>query len=445
MKNKGCTRGPGGVMGKGPPNIDGFLGSDGLDDMVGLSDADMPWEQKPNPHLTSGLDGISNGGPMLPNEVDSPCLMRSSPGAAGPPMSVGHSPIMTNPSAASPSLASMQPSLQGVKVPDENLTPQQRQHREEQLATIRKMQQMLFPEHQGMIPGENPPEDGTQPGPGSGGPPGSLSQSGPGSVGPPTTVTGPGPTSGPTCPGPGSGPGPMDGMPPGGEMCNEGPPSGPGGMGPGGGMMPQRPMNMMQGNPGQPNMSPGMNAQFEWQKLRHQYSEERKMGPSGPPGRNNAPVIPRGGGSGSGPRLQGPPPPYHPTPRSASVPIALQSPSPASPNNPTSNLSLPSPRASSALNSPADPGRSFSLNRHLSTGQSPTSLDSPSTSRGLIPSNPGTPISSHLSPNSNLNVSTAQDFPPISGPTTTSSHQSTGKHNFSIIIYFCLLQKLKLY
>lgn len=37
--------------------------------------------------------------------------------------------------------------LTGVKVPDENLTPQQRQHREEQLATLRKMQQMLFPEH----------------------------------------------------------------------------------------------------------------------------------------------------------------------------------------------------------------------------------------------------------------------------------------------------------
>ena len=40
----------------------------------------------------------------------------------------------------------------GVKVPDENLTPQQRQHREEQLATLRKMQQMLFPEHHS--PGE---------------------------------------------------------------------------------------------------------------------------------------------------------------------------------------------------------------------------------------------------------------------------------------------------
>ncbi|KAL9873505.1 BCL9 domain-containing protein legless isoform 2-T3 [Glossina fuscipes fuscipes] len=39
------------------------------------------------------------------------------------------------------------PSLQGVKVPDENLTPQQRQHREEQLAKLKKMNQFLFPEN----------------------------------------------------------------------------------------------------------------------------------------------------------------------------------------------------------------------------------------------------------------------------------------------------------
>lgn len=38
--------------------------------------------------------------------------------------------------------------LTGTKVPTENLTPQQRQHREEQLATLRKMQQILFPENQ---------------------------------------------------------------------------------------------------------------------------------------------------------------------------------------------------------------------------------------------------------------------------------------------------------
>ena len=34
-----------------------------------------------------------------------------------------------------------------MKIPDENLTPQQRQHREEQLARLRNMQQMLFPEN----------------------------------------------------------------------------------------------------------------------------------------------------------------------------------------------------------------------------------------------------------------------------------------------------------
>lgn len=38
--------------------------------------------------------------------------------------------------------------LTGTKVPTENLTPQQRQHRAEQLATLRKMQEMLFPENQ---------------------------------------------------------------------------------------------------------------------------------------------------------------------------------------------------------------------------------------------------------------------------------------------------------
>lgn len=47
--------------------------------------------------------------------------------------------------------------------------------------------------------------------------------------------------------------------------------------------------------------------------------------------------------------VQGPPPPYHTTQRSASVPITTQSPNPTSPNNPTSNLSLPSPRTSGAL------------------------------------------------------------------------------------------------
>lgn len=47
----------------------------------------------------------------------------------------------------SPNQSGLQPTLQGVKVPDEELTPQQRQHREAQLAALRKMQILLFPEH----------------------------------------------------------------------------------------------------------------------------------------------------------------------------------------------------------------------------------------------------------------------------------------------------------
>lgn len=119
MKNKGCARSPGLGL-KGQPSIDNFLGPEGLDEMVGLGEADLPWEQKNNHHL-EGLEGVSNGLPDVPPDME----------------------------ACSPSLANMQPSLQGVKVPDENLTPQQRQHREVQLATIRKMKQMLFPENQG--------------------------------------------------------------------------------------------------------------------------------------------------------------------------------------------------------------------------------------------------------------------------------------------------------
>lgn len=64
------------------------------------------------------------------------------------------------------------------------------------------------------------------------------------------------------------------------------------------------------------------------------------------------------------------------------MPIAIQSPNPSSPNNPTSNLSLPSPRAGSALNSPADNSRQFSnpsgIKANVGTGQSPNSQDSPS-------------------------------------------------------------------
>lgn len=64
--------------------------------------------------------------------------------------------------STSPGPGGLQPSLQGVKVPDENLTPQQRQHRENQLATIRKMQILLFREQKDDPSGQLDP---TQQGP----------------------------------------------------------------------------------------------------------------------------------------------------------------------------------------------------------------------------------------------------------------------------------------
>lgn len=127
------------------------------------------------------------------------------------------------------------------------------------------------------------------------------------------------------------------------------------------------------------------------------------------------------------PRNQGPPPPYHQTTRSASVPIATQSPNPSSPNNPTSNLSLPSPRASSALNSPADCNRQFQLGQRSGhvPGQSPTSQDSPNPGGNVMSSgppgtrlnhsNPGTPVShalSALSPSGTPHKDIPMDYPP---------------------------------
>lgn len=58
---------------------------------------------------------------------------------------MGHSPNLLG-GPTSPSPAGLQPSLQGVKIPDEDLTPEQRQHRASRLATLREMQKMLFNE-----------------------------------------------------------------------------------------------------------------------------------------------------------------------------------------------------------------------------------------------------------------------------------------------------------
>lgn len=85
-----------------------------------------------------------------------------------PPINVGtpmgHSPNLLG-GTTSPGPGGMQPSLKGVKVPDENLTPQQRAHREEQLATITKIRQILFQEQKDMSSGAmDPNSHGQMPG-----------------------------------------------------------------------------------------------------------------------------------------------------------------------------------------------------------------------------------------------------------------------------------------
>ncbi|XP_066900743.1 protein BCL9 homolog [Halyomorpha halys] len=201
--------------------------------------------------------------------------------------------------------------LAGVKVPDENLTPQQRQHREEQLATLRKMQQILFPE---ALSG---PEEGSNSG----------------------------------------------------AHVEE---------------------NAMSETL---DINKTPSSQSEWHKLQMQFYEDQKTRK----------------------RTNGPPPSYQQATRSASVPIALQSPNPSSPNNTTSNLSLPSPRTCSGINSPADKVARV-------PGPSPT-MESPNAARNTN-SNPPTPVSSHLSPKHKDKLNTTNEFSPSSTVSAQNSQQS---------------------
>lgn len=331
-----------------------------------------------NHHALGGPGGGGGGAGDMTNNIGGPGMPPMSPSfvAGGPNSNVG---------------------LQGVKIPDENLTPQQRQHREEQLATLRRMQKMFFPEH-----GQMGPDCQQQ-----------MNQ----------MAMGQGPDS---CM-------KMGGMPPGANMMGGGGPNMGGPMmnpmncGPGGQMNQIRGMNpmfrqqmgnnmmagggmggpnMMEGHPGMgggmndmncgmggmetasmighmsggtmvmgmnkpPNMPPnmqgpmpqGMQAQMEWNKMQQQQQQQAQQGQQPPGGFNK--------------KMGGPPPPYQG--RSSSVPLTgnLQSPNPGSPSNP---LSLP---AASPRNLPH---------------QSP-SHGSPAVHR-MNQSNPSTPLSgsAHMSP-----------------------------------------------
>ncbi|XP_034111828.1 protein BCL9 homolog [Drosophila albomicans] len=361
-------------------------------------------------------------------------------------------------------------SLQGVKVPDENLTPQQRQHREEQLAKIKKMNQFLFPENDKIqndsamanlmmnMQHGNPSQQIRQ----------QMHQKsehiqlGTEDVLMPMTMPLPADVIGDigtvvTC-------SQKNNLSCGG-VASSSPVATPGGAGVN--SLTQNTNMLTTNSPdmvasfGNSNCHNIMNVgsvglgvtvgdkvdgltlpqagnqmtQLEWNKMQQHFFEDRlKVGkatasrPSGlgpvpgagtvnvqqPPssGSSTASISNSSNQSIRNNIVQGPPPPYHPTQRSASVPIATQSPNPSSPNN----LSLPSPRTSGgtlglptnspimdlpALNSSSTGTVSSSAasapkSCFQSGGESPSS----SRNRGAINhlnSNPTTPLS-HISP-----------------------------------------------
>ncbi|GAB6030728.1 hypothetical protein CHUAL_007579 [Chamberlinius hualienensis] len=352
-----------------------------------------------------------------------------------------------------------QPTLTGVKVPDENLTPQQRQHREEQLAIIRNIHEMFLKipdQHQGS---PMPPECGMmgnqQQVMGNQNSNNAMAaQNQPGQMGMcpqqqqriPSMMVGsnsnsfpPHPSMGMVSPGPSSVDGSHQGYCPGSPMGMN--PHSQQGSSPRM-MVPQQQQQQHMQGPGMPLTN---SAQMEWQRLQNQFYEDKKRqrcdpnpslmnvnhrfgGPQQPqqqqqqqcPTLNSTSgggLIGANNGGGNGPqlppsstgpvntKLPGPPPPYHQPQRSCSGNSgitggggAMASPAPPSPN-PNSSLSVPSPRMSSGISSPADATpRSYSAasNPRL-PHPSPSSLhntpmNSP-TPRPINPSTPGTPAS----------------------------------------------------
>lgn len=272
-------------------------------------------------------------------------------------------------------------SISAMKVPDANLTPQQRQHREEQLSMLKKMHEMLFPEQ---IP---PPQEAATPREAAqnstaapactSAPPVMLQDTPPQMTQPANSFNGNIPGACPRMPGPGS----------------------------------------------QPNAS--NSAQMEWHRLEHQFFEDKKRKtPIGPNTNNiqfgqqnqnmmnNSPNMPLDP-SPNGPRMHGPPPPYpQQTPVRTSAPqtstptncINIQQPSPISTMSPASaSLSLPSPHSNvptTSISSPAaprmphpSPGSALPpcSNTPLAANSTPLNSPSPALNNPRSVSNPATP------------------------------------------------------
>ncbi|XP_076341054.1 uncharacterized protein LOC143241706 [Tachypleus tridentatus] len=350
-------------------------------------------QQKFQPHMTnpgqnSGIRPMIRG--TLPCSTGGP-INSNVPGCCSNPGAYFHG------SPSGPCGTSQVPSsLTGVKIPDENLTPQQRQHREEQLAMIRKMQQWLFPDQQGS----------------EGHPPSEPIMNSQGVIIP-------------------SGMG-GQGCIPGTEMCPQAGMDmmfGPHGcmMGdhhthpPSDGGMYHVPSSMMGPQyPPQQNIPPSsMAAQLEWQKLQQQFIEEKQKKPSVP---HPSPIGPQTQSAVNSPnptvgmspsaRVQGPPPPYHPNPQGAMP----------SPHSSSPNLSMPSPRMPS-VTSPADASRQFS---HLTPPGS--RMPHPSPGSGVGNSIHSTPMNSPKPPPSSSTCNTQ-----ASGNIRTSSSSSIANTTTSTV------------
>ncbi|CAH1785706.1 unnamed protein product [Owenia fusiformis] len=341
--------------------------------------------------------------------------------------------------------------IQTSRIPNENLTPEQLQRREESLANLRKIQQMLFPEKEGGSgpPGSMPSQNGP-PGPGGMPPQGPNMMQGPGGGGGPPdgmfnmmnpqqqmmSPHGPSPNMmmGQQPMGPG-GPPMSQGGPPmtqgGPSMGPGGPPMGPGGppMGPGGPMGPGPPHNMMSPQPNMmmtpygidpQNMTP---AQRDWMKLQQEYYTDKQrvrqqqmmqmqhMNPGGDP------FCPPGGPN----PMQGPPPPYFNNMGGRRASMT------GTPTSPNTNGPMPSPHISSGHPSPSPGGPQFdfpgprhpgfpSPNHPVMSPGMPGGMDPSMMGPGGMPMGPGgMPMGPGMGPGMNMGMGPGMPHQPTRG------------------------------
>ncbi|XP_037956611.1 protein BCL9 homolog isoform X2 [Teleopsis dalmanni] len=199
-----------------------------------------------------------------------------------------------------------------------------------------------------------------------------------------------------------------------------------------------------------------MSSQMEWSKMQNQFFDDRMKNNKTSNGISNS--LCRSTSTGAGNLRtnlstsntsstcqssqsqairsnQGPPPPYHSTQRCSSVPIAIQSPNPTSPNNPTSNLSLPSPRTAGGM-----PANSPNMDVHTITSTPSTSSMTATASTGnstktsFTTQENSSPTSNNSNTNrsrNNLNQFNSNPSTPISNMSpkdieTFTSNSSTG-------------------